>query len=132
MLVRTAVVITLVLCLDASFGCGRADRSTASADDAGAGMLGLDVTPGAEGNEGEPRVAEEDRVPVKCLTDPGDPECEEPLGYTRTDSGSFEFGDVCRERVCHGRGECLLDPEGSVICECDEGAAGLSCEKPRK
>lgn len=108
-------------------GCRSGDQPTTSPEGSG-NLLGLDVSPGSEEGGGG-GVPPEDKVPVKCMTDPGDPKCEEPLGYTRTDDGGFEFGDVCARRVCSGRGECILDADGAVACECEEGAGGLNCDK---
>jgi hypothetical protein len=123
----TLIIAFGLLCVA---GCRSTDQSTASPEGSG-NLLGLDVSPGSQAGGGSgPR---EEKVPVKCLTDPGDPDCEEPLGYVRTDDGGFEFGEVCSRRVCSGRGECVLDPDGAVACECEEGAKGLNCDKtPRK
>lgn len=122
---RTALTLTLCLC---ALAC-RKDEATADPG-SGGGLMGLDVSPGSEGG-GPARDSGED-VPVKCITDPGDPDCAEVLGATQTDSGDYEFGEACRKNVCHGRGDCYSDADGAVACDCDEGAGGLNCEKRKR
>lgn len=123
---RPLTTLLVVFGLCCGTGCRSTDQSTTTPERSG-NLLGLDVSPGSQEEGGG--VSPEEKVPVKCLTDPGDPECEEPLGYVRTDDGGFEFGEVCGRRVCSGQGDCVLDADGNVACECEDGAAGLNCDK---
>jgi hypothetical protein len=118
MMLRTVLIAG---CL-ALLGCKK-EEGTSNPDDAD-NLLGTENAGGGGG--GTKRTGE--AVPVKCISDPADPDCKELLDVEQTDDGSLEFGPACRENVCYGKGDCGLDAEGAVACECDEGAGGLNCE----
>ena len=111
----------MVACL-MLLACNKQEQSSADPE-SGSNLLG------GENAGHTPRERSGEAVPVKCINDPSDPDCAEVLGVEQSDDGGLEFGDACRKNLCHGNGDCTLDPEGAVTCECDEGSSGPECQK---